>query len=141
MLAAYEIALDHAGEREQFGRPIGSFQLVQDLLVRMLGHTTACLGMAVRLAQLRDAGSYRDEHSALAKAYRTTRMREVVGWARELSAGNGILLDTRSAGSSRTRRPGTPTRAPGDRHPDRGAGRHRPLRLRLSAFSRNPDAG
>ncbi|GGL00603.1 acyl-CoA dehydrogenase family protein [Mangrovihabitans endophyticus] len=92
MLAAYEIALRYAGEREQFGRPIGSFQLVQDLLVRMLGNATAALGMVVRLAQLQDAGQYRDEHSALAKAYCTTRMREVVGWARELLAGNGIVL-------------------------------------------------
>jgi glutaryl-CoA dehydrogenase len=93
MLAAYEIALNYAKEREQFGRPIGRFQLVQDLLVRMLGNVTGSLGMVVRLAQLQDAGQYRDEHSALAKAYCTTRMREVVGWARELLAGNGIVLD------------------------------------------------
>jgi glutaryl-CoA dehydrogenase len=93
MLAAYEIALAYATDREQFGRPIGKFQLVQDLLVRMLGNATASLGMVVRLAQLQDAGRYRDEHSALAKAYCTTRMREVVGWARELLAGNGIVLD------------------------------------------------
>jgi glutaryl-CoA dehydrogenase len=93
MLAAYEIARDYALEREQFGRPIGKFQLVQDLLVRMLGNATACLGMVVRLAQLQDAGQYRDEHSALAKAYCTSRMREAVGWARELMAGNGIVLD------------------------------------------------
>jgi glutaryl-CoA dehydrogenase len=93
MLAAYEIALEYATTREQFGRPIGSFQLVQDLLVRMVGNLTASLGMCVRLAQLQDAGRYRDEHSALAKAYCTTRMREVVGWARELLAGNGIVLD------------------------------------------------
>ncbi|WP_250037959.1 acyl-CoA dehydrogenase family protein [Paractinoplanes maris] len=93
MLAAYEIALNYSKEREQFGRPIAKFQLVQDLLVRMLGHVTGSLGMCVRLAQLQDAGQYRDEHSALAKAYCTTRMREVVGWARELLAGNGIVLD------------------------------------------------
>jgi glutaryl-CoA dehydrogenase len=93
MLAAYEIALQYAKDREQFGRPIGRFQLVQDLLVRMLGNLTGALGMCVRLAQLQDAGEYRDEHSALAKAYCTTRMREVVGWARELLAGNGIVLD------------------------------------------------
>jgi glutaryl-CoA dehydrogenase len=93
MLAAYEIALAYAKQREQFGGPIGRFQLVQDLLVRMLGNATASLGMVVRLAQLQDAGQYRDEHSALAKAYCTTRMREVVGWARELLAGNGIVLD------------------------------------------------
>ncbi|MEU8614136.1 acyl-CoA dehydrogenase family protein [Actinoplanes sp. NPDC048791] len=93
MLAAYEIALKYAQEREQFGRPIGSFQLVQDLLVRMLGNVTSSLGMVVRLTQLQDAGEFRDEHSALAKAYTTTRMREVVGWAREILAGNGIVLD------------------------------------------------
>jgi len=93
MLAAYEIAVNYAKEREQFGRPIGKFQLVQDLLVKMVGNVTASLGMVVRLAQLQDSGQYRDEHSALAKAYCTTRMREVVGWARELLAGNGIVLD------------------------------------------------
>jgi glutaryl-CoA dehydrogenase len=93
MLAAYEIALDYAKKREQFGRPIGKFQLVQDLLVRMLGNATACLGMVVRLAQLQDAGIYLDETSALATAYCTSRMREVAGWARELLAGNGIVLD------------------------------------------------
>jgi glutaryl-CoA dehydrogenase len=92
-LAAYEIALQYAKEREQFGRPIGSFQLVQDLLVKMLGNATSSWGMMVRLAQLQDAGVYRDEHSALAKAHCTVRMRESVGWARELLAGNGIVLD------------------------------------------------
>jgi glutaryl-CoA dehydrogenase len=93
MLAAYEIALQYAKEREQFGRPIGRFQLVQDLLVKMLGNATASFGMMVRLAQLQDAGVFKDEQSALAKAYCTVRMRETVGWARELLAGNGIVLD------------------------------------------------
>jgi glutaryl-CoA dehydrogenase len=93
MLAAYEIALGYAREREQFGRPIGRFQLVQDLLVKMLGNATASFGMMARLAQLQDAGVYKDEQSALAKAYCTARMRESVGWARELMGGNGIVLD------------------------------------------------
>ena len=93
MFGAYEIALEYAKERQQFGRPIGSFQLVQDLLVKMLGNATASCGMMVRLAQLQDAGVYRDEQSSLAKAYCTVRMRETVGWARELLAGNGIVLD------------------------------------------------
>ncbi|MFB7502014.1 acyl-CoA dehydrogenase family protein [Streptomyces broussonetiae] len=93
MFGAYEIALQYAKEREQFGRPIGGFQLVQDLLVKMLGNATASCGMVTRLAQLQDDGVYRDEQSALAKAYCTVRMRENVGWARELMAGNGIVLD------------------------------------------------
>ena len=90
---AFELGLQYAKEREQFGRPIGQFQLVQDLLVKMLGNATASLGMMVRLAQLQDAGIYKDEHSALAKAFCTVRMRESVGWARELLGGNGIVLD------------------------------------------------
>jgi glutaryl-CoA dehydrogenase len=91
--AAYEIALQYAKERTQFGRPIGKFQMVQDLLVKMLGNATACAGMMVRLAQLQQEGVYRDEQSALAKAYCCSRMRETVHWARELFGGNGIVLD------------------------------------------------
>jgi glutaryl-CoA dehydrogenase len=93
MMAAYELAVTYAKEREQFGRPIGSFQLMQDLLVRMLGNVTASLGMAVRLAQLQDGGELSDAQSALAKEHCSSRMREVVAWARELFGGNGILID------------------------------------------------
>jgi glutaryl-CoA dehydrogenase len=93
MMGAYEHALAYTKTRKQFGKPIASYQLVQDLLVRMLGNITTCLGLVVRLAQAQDEGVYRDEHSALAKATCTYRMREVVGWARELLGGNGIVLD------------------------------------------------
>jgi glutaryl-CoA dehydrogenase len=90
---AYEHALAYACEREQFGRPIGGFQLVQDLLVRMLGNITASAALCARLSQLEAAGLARDEHASLAKAFCTVRMRETVGWARELLGGNGILLE------------------------------------------------
>src|SRR5262245_11926525 len=90
---AYEYALAYAKRREQFGRPIGSFQLVQDLLVRMLGNITASVCMVARLSQLQEAGVLRDEHASLAKAFCTVKMRETVGYARELLGGNGILLD------------------------------------------------
>ena len=90
---AYEHALAYATERQQFGRPIGGFQLVQDLLVRMLGNITASASLCARLSQLQAAGLARDEHASLAKAFCTARMRESVGWARELLGGNGILLE------------------------------------------------
>jgi glutaryl-CoA dehydrogenase len=93
MIAVYEAAVQYAKDRVQFGRPIGGFQLVQDLLARMLGNITASLAMAVRVAQLQDQGVFRDEQGALAKAFCTSRLREAVGWARELLGGNGILLD------------------------------------------------
>jgi glutaryl-CoA dehydrogenase len=90
---AYEHALDYAAQRQQFGRPIGGFQLVQDLLVKMLGNITASATLCARLSQLQAAGLARDEHSSLAKAFCTVRMRETVGYARELLGGNGILLE------------------------------------------------
>ena len=92
-LGAYEFALKYAQEREQFGRPIGHFQLVQDLLVRMLSNITACQCLTLRLSQMQDAGIMDDEHASLAKAFCTVKMRESVGYARELLGGNGILLD------------------------------------------------
>jgi glutaryl-CoA dehydrogenase len=90
---AYELALTYAQKRQQFGRPIGRFQLVQDLLVRMLGNITASQCMVMRLSQMQDTGIMNDEHASLAKAFCTVKMRETVGYARELLAGNGILLD------------------------------------------------
>ena len=92
-MGAYEHALRYATQRLQFGRPIAGFQLVQDLLVRMLGNVTACQAMMLRLGQLQSEGRMKDEHASLAKAYTTVKCRETVGYARELLGGNGILLD------------------------------------------------
>lgn len=92
-MGAYEAAVKYAGERVQFGKTIGSHQLIQDLLVKCLGNITASLGMVVRVSEMLDRGEQRDEHSALAKAYTTARMRETVAWARESLGGNGIVLD------------------------------------------------
>jgi len=92
-MGAYEHALRYATERRQFGRPIGGFQLVQDLLVKMLGNVTSTQSMMLRLAQLQDEGVMQDEHASLAKAFCTVKCRETVGYARELLGGNGILLE------------------------------------------------
>jgi glutaryl-CoA dehydrogenase len=97
MTAAYDLALAYAKEREQFGRPIAAFQLVQDHLATMLGNITSSLALVVRLAQLQDEGINADEHSALAKSVTTLRMRETVGLAREVFGGNGILLENNVA--------------------------------------------
>jgi glutaryl-CoA dehydrogenase len=92
-MGAYEHALAYAQTREQFGKPIAKFQLVQDLLVKMLGNVTASLCMVVRLSELQDQGKLKDEHVSLAKAFCTVKMRETVGFARELLGANGIVLD------------------------------------------------
>lgn len=90
---AFEHAVRYTKSREQFGRPIAGFQLVQDLLVKMLSNVTAATAMNARASQLQDAGSLRDEHASLCKVHSTVRMRETVGWAREVLGGNGILLE------------------------------------------------
>lgn len=90
---AYEAALRYTNERTQFGRPIASFQLVQDLLVTMLGDLTAMQTMVFRLSQMQDHDELLDEHASLAKVFCTLRMRSIVDHARELFGGNGILLE------------------------------------------------
>ncbi|MGI8523861.1 MAG: acyl-CoA dehydrogenase family protein, partial [Nocardioides sp.] len=90
---AFEHALRYTKAREQFGRPIASYQLVQDLLVKMLANVTAATAMNARASQLQDQGLLRDEHASLCKVHSTVRMREAVGWAREVLGGNGILLE------------------------------------------------
>ena len=92
-LAAFDVARRYAIERQQFGRPLASFQLVQDQLVQILGNAVASMGMMVRLAQLEDAGVAKDEQSALAKAFTTARMRESVALGRSILGGNGIVTD------------------------------------------------
>jgi glutaryl-CoA dehydrogenase len=89
---AYELALAYTNERIQFGRPIASFQLVQDMLVTMLGDLTAMQTMVFRLSEMQDDDMLRDEHASLAKVFCTLRMRSIVDHARELFGGNGILL-------------------------------------------------
>jgi glutaryl-CoA dehydrogenase len=92
-MGAFENAVLYSQQREQFGKPIGSFQLVQDLLAKMLANITACQCMLLRLADLDDAGKLTDQHAALSKAFCTARTRETVAWARELFGGNGIVVD------------------------------------------------
>ena len=92
-MGAYEHALEYAQERLQFGKPIGSFQLIQDLLARMLANITACQCMVARTAQLDAEGKLTDAQAALAKAFCTSKSRETVAWAREMLGGNGIVAD------------------------------------------------
>lgn len=96
-MGAYENALKYAQERLQFGKPIGSFQLVQDLLAKMLANITASQCLVVRMAQLEAEGKLTDAHAALSKAFCTAKCRETVAWAREVLGGNGIVADNNVA--------------------------------------------
>lgn len=89
---AFEAALRYVTGRNQFGRPVGSFQLVQEKLARMLGNVTASLSLVVRLTEQQAKGIYRDQDSALAKMQTSLFMRDTVALAREVVGGNGITL-------------------------------------------------
>ncbi|RZK44226.1 MAG: acyl-CoA dehydrogenase [Pedobacter sp.] len=90
---AYEAALAYTQTRKQFGKPIASFQLIQNHLVEMLSNLTAMQTLCFRLSQLQDQNLLTDEHASLAKVFCSLRTRDVVSKAREVMGGNGILLE------------------------------------------------
>lgn len=90
---AYEAALNYTRERKQFGKPIASFQLIQNHLVEMLTNLTAMQTMVARLSELQDQKELTDEHASLAKVFCSLRTRDIVSKAREVMGGNGILLE------------------------------------------------
>ena len=92
-IGAYEAAVAYAGERVQFGKTIGSHQLIQELLAKSLGNITSSIALCTRVSEMLDQGIQKDEHAALAKEFATSRMRETVAWCREALGGNGIVLD------------------------------------------------
>ena len=93
-IGAYEAAVAYAKEREQFGKPIGAHQLIQDLLVKCLGNITASLGMVVRVS--RDARPRRAARRALRARQGVHDGRACARPSRgpaRLLGGNGIVLD------------------------------------------------
>lgn len=90
---AYENALKYTKKREQFGRPIARFQLIQNHLVEMVANLTAMQTMCFRLSEMQDQDIMTDEHASLAKVFCSMRTRDVVSRAREVMGGNGILLE------------------------------------------------
>jgi glutaryl-CoA dehydrogenase len=92
-VAAYEAAVTYALRREQFGRPLARFQLVQDKLSHMLADITAMQTLCVRMSQLQAQGRAQLQHAALAKLATASAARRVCATARDVLGGNGILLD------------------------------------------------
>jgi len=92
-VAAYDIALNYAQRRTQFGRPIAKNQMIQSMLVEMLGEVTAMQLYCIRLGRLIDDGTMSDTMASLAKYFCTVKARNVCRMARDILGGNGILLD------------------------------------------------
>ena len=91
-VACYDAALSYSKERRQFGKPLCSFQIVQDKLVKMLADVTGMQLYCMQLARLEATGRLSDTIAGLAKLNNTRVARRVIAEARDLLGGNGILL-------------------------------------------------
>jgi glutaryl-CoA dehydrogenase len=92
-VAAYDTALTYCKQRQQFGRPLSSFQIVQDRLAKMLAEVTGMQLYCMQLARLEETGRLSDTIAGLAKLNNTRKARGVIAEARDLLGGNGVLLE------------------------------------------------
>jgi glutaryl-CoA dehydrogenase len=92
-VAAFDAALSYSKQRVQFGRPLCSFQIVQERLTRMLAEITSMQLICYRIAKLTEQGRATDTIAGLAKMNNTRKAREVIADARDMLGGNGLLLD------------------------------------------------
>ena len=92
-VAAYDAALTYAMRRQQFGKPLVSFQIVQDRLVKMLAEVTSMQLYCLQIGRLAQRGQLTDTIAGLAKLNNTRKAREICAQARDLLGGNGILLE------------------------------------------------
>ncbi len=89
----YEVALDYAKERYQFGKPIASFQLTQQKLVNMALEIEKGTMVALHVGRLKDAGRVRPEHISFGKLNNVREAMDIAREARSILGGNGITLD------------------------------------------------
>jgi glutaryl-CoA dehydrogenase len=89
----FETAREYATDREQFGKPIGSFQLQQEKLAEMATQITTAQLLAHRLADLKERGDLRPQHVSMAKRNNVRMARDQSRVAREMLGGNGITMD------------------------------------------------
>ena len=92
-MAAFEIATRYAAEREQFGGPIGGYQLVQERLATMLSDLTSMQLMCLRMADLAEQGRLTGAMASLVKMTTSRRALSMCRTARDILAGNGLLLE------------------------------------------------
>ncbi|HEU5188635.1 MAG TPA: acyl-CoA dehydrogenase family protein [Methylomirabilota bacterium] len=90
-MACYDWALQYAQQRIQFGKPIGSFQLVQQKLVWMINEITKAQLLCLQLGRLKDAGSARPQQISLAKMNNVQMALDTARMARDILGAAGIV--------------------------------------------------
>lgn len=91
--SCYESALDYAGSRVQFDRPIAGFQLTQRKLVDMVLELTKGTLLALRLGRLKDAGEVTSEQVSVGKLNNVREALDIAREARTILGASGITLE------------------------------------------------
>src|SRR5213082_1881559 len=91
LMACYDWALQYAQQRVQFGKPIGSFQLVQQKLVWMLNEITKAQLLVLQLGRLKDQGKVRPQQVSLAKMNNVQVALDGARMARDILGAAGIV--------------------------------------------------
>ena len=89
----YEVALKYSKDREQFGKPIASFQLIQEKLVWMFNEITKGQLIAMQVGRNKDNESLKHSQVSLIKRNNVWVARECAKLAREILGANGITSD------------------------------------------------
>ncbi len=90
-IGAFDAALDYAKKREQFGKPIGSFQAIQWMLADMSTLIEAARGLTYRAAMVKDSGEPCSVESAQAKLYASEVAGKVTDMAVQVHGGKGYI--------------------------------------------------
>jgi glutaryl-CoA dehydrogenase len=90
---SFECALEYAREREQFGKPVASFQLTQEKLVNMMLEVEKGTLLALHLGRMKDEGTLRPEQISFGKLNNVREAIKIAREARTILGGNGVTLD------------------------------------------------
>ncbi|EHD7794120.1 glutaryl-CoA dehydrogenase [Staphylococcus pseudintermedius] len=83
--------LSYVKERQQFGKSISQYQLIQEKLAMIQGNLTHAMAMSAQLARMQENGEYDEVATSTAKMMNALRLRESVAMGRGITGGNGII--------------------------------------------------
>ena len=92
-MGVLDVLRSYALRREQFGRPLAAFQLIQAQIAEVAGNLAASAGMMLQVDALRQEGRMEMMHAAMAKATSTRLARSSAALARDALGGNGLLTE------------------------------------------------
>ena len=93
MAGALQATMKYVTKREQFGKKISNYQLIQEKLAMMQANLTNAMALSARIAKLQEEGKYDEVATSIGKMSNALRLRETVAMGRGICGGNGILVE------------------------------------------------